>query len=358
LPANSSFPLYFTSYSEDIRLTAPEKLQIEVLIDNYSHNTKNIEYLGKGTCGTVYKIKLPNKNDFAVKILSEDAVTEYGGGNLEKEAKILKQIPKSCKRTQQLIDYFKTQKREYLASTLIKGTPLKENIHLTQEQLNNIIDELYKYDINGLMFYDLNDNNIFINGDNAGFIDFEFLEKKNPKKINILALNDKHHLGRNLYFPQKSNLNSFENRTLGKIIENLETSEADELIKKYLKSLSLYYSKMSNIHKNNYKAYEYEKILSRLYKNPSPEIVATEKNQISLRSLTLNYHLYKLRKKQQKLIDGDIETYGDIKKYKKTVHELKKEINKQIKKLSLKTDNPDIAIYCAVNKSLTNIAPE
>lgn len=349
-------PIYFTAYINRDRLTKCEKIQIETLIDNYSQDDENIQYIGKGTCGTVYKIKLPHRDKFAVKVLSENTIRTYSEGNLKKEAKILEQIPKSCNRTQQLVDYFQTDKREYLVSNFIEGKPLSQCKTLTQKQLDNITDEIFKYDTKGFMFYDLNGNNIFINGNDAGFIDFEFCNKKNPYKIDLSAFNDKHHIGRNLCFPQKSNINAFENRTLGVILQHLNKSEGDELIKTYLQSLSIYHGKMAKFHKNNSEASDYEKILSRLYKNPTSEIITIEKNIITLRSLTFNYHLYKIREKQGKLLKNDVRTYSNYNKFKEHITNIQKVIKEELKAIASASSSEDIHTYCKITELLTNYA--
>ena len=111
---NSDYVPVFYGVLLSNSLKVGDKQKIENLVDDYAEDTHNIKLLGKGTCGTAYKIDFPNNPPFVVKVLSDDAVTNYGGGNLKKEAEILRQIPNDCKRTQQLIDYFETDKRDYL----------------------------------------------------------------------------------------------------------------------------------------------------------------------------------------------------------------------------------------------------
>ena len=352
---NSDYVPVFYGVLLSNSLKVGDKQKIENLIDDYAVDNHNIKLLGKGTCGTAYKIDFPNKTPFVVKVLSDDAVTNYGGGNLKKEAEILRQIPNDCKRTQQLIDYFETDKREYLVSSLIKGEPLSKLKTLNKSQLNNITDELFKYDRYGLMFYDLNPNNIFVDGNNVGFIDFEFVENKAPRKYNFESLNDAHHISRNLYFPQKSNINSFENRSLGGILLGLNENQGNKLVKDYLKSLSKYHFKMSEFLGNGSakispKAIEYEKTLAKLFEEPSDEIVEIEKNLIELRYITLNYHLYIHRKNAGKLLAGDEEMYGDFDKYiEKMQHKTLKTLQK-IEEFSNKNDDKDIKNYCKVNR--------
>lgn len=360
-------PISFKALYFKDKLTIAEKNEIKTLIDNYKENNEKIELLGKGTFGTVYKIKLKNKGEIAVKILSpENKEKLYGGGNLDKEAEILKNIPASCKRTQQLIEYFESNKKGYLASSIVKGKPLGYQNNISQKLMDNIVDELYKYDSNNLMFYDLNINNIIIDKDKdeAGFIDFEFMEFKNQKQINTNAFNDIHNIGRNFFHPQKSNINSFENRSLGKFIIDIEkrdgAKEAEKFVEKYLKSLSKYhrknailYKKLHNTPQSNISdsAVKYETILSRIYEKPTTKIKQIEKELITLRYTTLNYHLYCHRKNEGKLIEGDIETYGNFDNYIKDMNKSANNILKELNEISSQNiNNQDIQLYARVNK--------
>ncbi len=287
----------------------------------------------------------------------------YNGGNLKKEAEILKNIPNFCKQTQQLVDYFRTQQREYLVSSFIKGVVLSKRQEISKGMIKNITNELFKYDTNGLMFYDINPNNILVDGDNTGFIYFEFMEYKNQRNKNFEAFNDIHHISRNFYHPQKSNINSFENRCLGEFLQKVQRNygdqRANELITTYLKALSYYHKKMSNflVNNKNYlskqvskKAIEYETTLSHIFENPSTEIIEIEKGLINLRYTTLNYHLYVHRRNEGKLIDGDLETYGDEDKYFNNMYNLAKNISEKITELKNNSNDCDVEEYCKVNK--------
>lgn len=357
-------PVNFKAILFQNGLNISEKAEIENLIENYKENNEKIELLGQGSFGVVYKINLKNRGNVAVKILKQDKEKLLtGGGNLKNEAEILRKIPASCKRSQQLIDYFETPKRNYLVSSFVKGQMLSKQKNLSQELLDNITDELFKYDKYGLMFYDPNPDNIFIYNDQPGFIDFEFMEKKNPNCKNFQAYNDYHHISRNLYFPQKSNINAFENRTLGKYIKNIEKNEGKAqallLTERYLKSLSKYHAKMADYldrrNKNIFnditnKAIEYEKALSEIYKKPSKEIIEIEKDLIDIRYTTLNYHLFVHRNNENKLLKDDIENYGNFDNYINKINKKTKKILKMLDDLSTKNQNKDIQNYCKTNK--------
>lgn len=271
------------------------------------------EFLGKGTFGIVYKVILPVIGAVAVKILNNDDNFAYGGGNLANEAEILKKMPKECKRTQKLVDFFTLDDRDYLVSSFIKGEPLSNQDYISPQLIDNIIDELSKYDEHGLMFYDLNPNNINVYHNNAGFFDFEFMGTQQIPDFS--ALNDLHHLDRNIFTPRKSNINSFENRTLGGMVDKLS-------IRDYLKSLSKYYARRQD---------PYDKILANMFKEPDDRIVSIEKDLITLRSFTLNYYLYLHRLRNGALLEGDIENYGDFDKYIDAINskaiEIKEKLN-------------------------------
>ncbi len=352
----------FKSHLLELRLKDDEKQQIEKLISNYVIDNKNIKFLGKGTFGTVYKITLKNRMPIAVKILSQDYKQMYGGGNLRQEAENLKIIPNTCTQSQHLIDYYKKNNKEYLVSTYINGTPLSKKVELTQKHYDNIVKELFKFDINGLMFFDLNMDNILEKDENIGFIDFEYAETKIPTQKSFDALNDTHHLDRNIYFPQKSNINAFENRSLGRIIQKLENKCETE---KSLKQTKLYLNSLSKYHKNKAKFFEqknitstsvidYEKTLAKLYNNPSKEIVEIEKDLINLKYTTLNYHLYIHRKNEGKLLDDDIENYGNFDKYISKMYKLASKIKSNILNLSQNSQDENIKNYCKTNLLLIN----
>lgn len=298
------------------KLSPKNKDYIASLIQNYNFDNEFISFLGKGTFGTAYRILLPLLGDIAVKILNDDKSNMvYGGGNLAKEAEILDKMPRECTRTQQLIDFFSLGGIDYLVSTFIKGEPLSKQTNISSQLIYNIVDELYKYDKNGLMFYDLNPNNIKVHNNNAGFFDFEFMEKNDINNPNFSALNDLHHVDRNLFFPRKSNLNSFENRSLAKIIEK---DDSDLLIKSYLQALSKYYSNRAELYSGQ--AADYDRELAKLYNEPDERILSIEKELIALRSFTLNYYLYLHRVRNNGLIDGDIENYADFDKYIRSIN--------------------------------------
>ena len=352
----NSYPVFFNARLYKDGFLSVSKLYIKRLIDNYKGDNNAISLLGQGTFGTVYNIFFPGKGNIAVKILTPGKPVLYGGGNLKKEAEILESIPAVCSRTQQLVDYFKFEGREHLVSSVVQGKPLSKQKNVSPELLDDITEELFKYDVNGLMFYDFNPNNILVHNNKAGFIDFEFMEYKNIKQKNFDAFNDFHHLDRNLYHPVKSNINSFENRCLG-LVFKMPEAEKNSIIKNYLKSLSGYYNKRADFYSSlkssdgiSNKAVKYEKVLAELFKNPVDEIVNIEKNFIDLRFTTLNYHLYMQRKKENKLIEGDIETYGDFNKYITRMKHLVKDIFIGLNKLSQQHGNKDIEKYCGVNR--------
>lgn len=357
-------PLNFKAVLFQHGLNTIEKKEIENLIDNYQEDNEKIKLLGKGTFGEAYKIKLRKKGDAVVKIIRPEIEKLcYGGGDLKKESEVLKNIPPSCKRTQLLIDYFETDKRSYLISSYVKGNTLSKQNDMSQKLLDSITDEIYKYDANGLMFYDLNPNNILVENDKAGFIDFEFMEYKKQNQKDFSALNDYHHISRNLYHPQKSNINSFENRCIGEFIQKIEKNgeaqKAKELVKRYLKSLSKYHENMAKYYEQtkngvssdiNDKAINYEKTLSKIFKEPNKEIVDIEHDLISMRYTNLNYHLYIHRKNEGKLLENDLENYGDFDIYIEKMNNLAKGISQKLDNLSKQEKDSDIQNYCKINK--------
>jgi len=335
---------------------------ISDLINNYKENNPLIELIGKGTFGIVYKITLPIMGVVAVKIIKpEKENSAYGGGNLKREADILEKMPHKCKNSQKFIDYFVAKDKEYLVTSFISGKSLSQHETIAQAQMNNIVSELLSYDSSGLMFYDLNANNIKLDNDKICFFDFEFAATKDNSIPNLSALNDLHHIGRNLYYPQKSNVNAFENRALGEFINKVEETQgevpAKHLVKRYLHSLSSYHKEMGRYYGTQpnvpQKAIDYENILARLYENPSEEIVSIEKDLIYLRSITLNYYLYLKRVSNNALLENDYKYYTDFEKYLNVIGEKVREVQTKLKNLSRNNDK-DIQEYCSVNSLYIN----
>lgn len=325
--SNSTIITFKSSYQPIKTLSNSSREYIHQLIQNYQSNTNSIEFLGKGTFGLVYKILIPLSGYIAVKILNKDnCVAAYGGGKLAQEAEILSKIPNDCNRSQKLIDFFSIENQDYLASSLIKGEPLSQQKNISAKMIDNIVDELNKFDSNGLMFYDLNPDNIKVYNDSVGFFDFEFMDENKP--LDYSALNDLHHLGRNIYNPRKSNINAFENRSLGEIVSKLPDENANILIKNYLKALSKHYTKSLDA---------YDKVLADIYRAPEDKIIEIEKDLIMLKSFTLNYYLYKLRAKNNKLLTDDIAKYGDFNKYIDIINTQARRIKENL--MALKNNN-------------------
>lgn len=351
-------PIFQTNPITKNKISPPNRKFIAEIITNFKNNNQHIEILGKGTFGTAYKISLPIIGTVVVKILNpENNNKSYGGGNLEKEAETLKKIPINCRRSQKIIDFFKQNNNDYLVTNFIEGKCLKSLSDITQIQMDNIVDELYKYDTQGLMFYDLNADNIKVAGDNIGIFDFEFVELKNPLEQNYSAFNDLHHIGRNFYHPHKSCINAFENRALGEFIINSNEDTSRALTKKYLKSLSEYHNKKAIFYSKsntiNSKAVEYEKILSRIYNKPNDEVISIEKDLIYLRSITLNYYLYLKRLANNALLEKDYIYYTDFNKFVTDINNRAKEVQNKIKNLQ-KSKDTDIQEYCKVNSLYIN----
>lgn len=349
-------------------LTHLEKQEVAELVNSYKDPSEKIEYLGMGTFGIAYKITLPSREEpFVVKKQKASYDGEPDDSrSLENEAKTLREMPNSLKRSQRFIDSFNVDGTEYLVSTLVKGQSLKKQYdQINQNQFNSLIEELAEIDKAGIMIYDLDPRNLLRNGDNIGIIDFEFTNKQDISKPNLEALGDVHHLDRNLFHPRLSSVNAFENMGLGGYIVRLDLEgkqdEADSLVKTHLKALSGYYASMAENKKKlllssgsdiSGKAVMYDEVLSGLFKEPSDEVVSIEKNIMGLKATTLDYYLY--HDKTEVIPGGHSRLFDNPEKH---LDNIRRGINKARSKIdSLYEANrsPEVQMYCQITNDFLN----
>ena len=96
-------------------------------------------------------------------------------------------------------------------------------------QLRSILDHLFEMDRRGLMHYDLKPGNILVEGDRAGFIDFEFARFQDSDQTwtaaNAARCADFNVSG-NPHFPAHSNVANFEFRALDRYLADIDVAAA------------------------------------------------------------------------------------------------------------------------------------
>lgn len=300
--------MYFNSFSNvqpsfkarvDFNLSNDDKKEIHRVISQ----DKELEPIGRGSLGVVYKYYM-NGMPLAIKTY-KNSTTEKDR-KPSAEADVLEKIASECKRTQQLVDEFNIDNQEYLVTSFINGNCLAE-VHddITDGQFENILDELFKYEKNGMVFYDFNPANIKYDGDEVGFYDFECYAQQDPDKLYPEYKSDTNHFSRNVYRLGKTNPAAFEIRTVGKVLGYLERPDVEngperayDFTKRYLQALSKFCDRSAAMYENTIsdevedkdKIVNYEKTLARLFKEPDDDIIETEKQLMRLRELTTEFY--------------------------------------------------------------------
>lgn len=263
------------------------KEKIEDLIDNPpDSNSEN--FIGEGGVGKVYKFSLEGKA-FAVKIAKKN--THYG---MWREADILDELPPAIKKIgQNRIAYGKTKEGyDFLVTNFIRGKSNK--IPENKEQLKSLImDNFLELDKVGILHNDLGEGNILIDSERnkVNLIDYSHAEK-----VNIFNYDEDDRLydsieGKNIIIP--SNLFLFEVNALGDYLTKLSNDKINhrKFFKNYLevkseyheqriKFLEVCYKNKSKI--NQYELIDNEKIIAKMLKNPSDEIIDLEAQRCEL----------------------------------------------------------------------------
>jgi len=249
------------------------------------------------------------------------------------------------KDVQQAVDIVQKGNKHYLVTTWVNGK--KPNIKTTPFTENNLTDMLQKLtrmDQTGLLQGDLKHENILLNGDKAGLIDFGFfyvldaqtgkylrptkIDDKtvvNPKdkfahvfNSNFIAINGfTPDQGDNPYFQIKSNVSAFESKSLHQYLQQMvqDTEQGPEkalkFYKNYLKLKSEYYHKpmqkflenldaetiaqntgksVDQIKAHLAKAIQHEEIATKILSNPNEEVVKAELSKMQFKNLLQKFN--------------------------------------------------------------------
>lgn len=334
-------------------LNSSQKGEIRERISNpTAYSSDDIEQLNSGSLGIVYKVVLPWLPTLAVKTYKKN--DKYR--NADTEATVLERIPDYCTRTQKLVDVFPINGKNAVVSTFISGYDLGGKFDdISPELFDNILDELFMFEKSGMVFYDFSGANIKVNGDNPGFFDFECYKNQHCGKSAEDSWKDSNHMARNIFCPHITNVAAFEIRTVGKVLSYLERDDikngaerADVFTKKYLKSLSHFYERTSELYDNKIPDYkkviEYEKTLSRLFKEPNSQIIEIEKQMMRLRELTTE----KSFRNDPNLPHDDL-LYQDENLYKRNLIQRFSSIEELLNDLR-KSSEKDIVLYAEATK--------
>lgn len=143
--------------------------------------------------------------------------------------------------------------RHFLFTTELPGKHPDARMHpLDGRQLRAVLDGLYAMDCRFLMHYDLKAANVLIDGERAGFIDFEFarlVDSCSAYASATATFCEDFNVSGNPFFPTRSNVANFEFRTLhrylGDVATTRSTDAADALLGEWLRGKSDYHLRMS-----------------------------------------------------------------------------------------------------------------
>lgn len=258
------------------------------------------------------------------------------GENNRKEFLILNMVKEiNPKIAVNPIDLIEQNNKNYLVMDVIKGKhPLETKLCSTV--LDDLTKKCYELDINGIMHYDLQNGNIFINQDKAKFIDFgsngvllndgtyissdslpanvfeDFIKNKtnNPKEKKFLTTFynkyerfDLKNNSDNLNLKIKSNISNLEYRLMYDYLAQNKKDNPKEYLTNYLKSKAEnYHKKMidflehlevspNDIEQSEQikKAINTEKMFIETFSNPSENVLKTELGKMQLKWL-INDH--------------------------------------------------------------------
>ena len=281
--------------------------------------------------GDKYGIKSPNPLD------KSSPFVDFLGENNVREFYILKHIKSiNPKIATSPVDIINKNGKFFLVTDFIQGVhPF--DCQMNSSQFQDIIKKIFELDINGVYHCDLQSGNIFLNNNNATFIDFgayDLLSNKgnyvssDSLPISILLNNDartihnshldskflatfydktqKNHLiaySDNPYLNIKSNISNLEYRLIYDYLKNNKSENPKNLFVDYLKSKSKFYNEkmipflqdlkiettdVAQIQQRE-NAVNTEKLFSKIYSNPSDNVIKAELEKIQLKWLINDY---------------------------------------------------------------------
>ena len=355
LPLTSCYYINFKGKNSINPLNNEERDEVFKTVLELSSDEKSVM---KGSLGRVYKINLPNRPPLAVKEFAK----VYEGRNPSLEAETLKKMPADCDRVQKFVDLIENDGKQYLITTFQEGESLSNlKDSMSDGLMSNILDELFKIERAGISFYDYSMGNIVYKEDEPRFFDFEVLKKQSFTQFNDDANSDLCHMSRNTEFPLITNLAGFEIRTVGKIIGELEKypdgeARSTDFVKRYLRQASVFYDRTADLFKTEKLkkgsqmtdgAIKYSEVLSKLFENPSEEIVSIEKQSMRIKELLTEYWF-----RNDPDLEHDDALYSDGPRYVQSLKERFANVQQDILKLANSTKDVDVQLYCKKTSGL------
>ncbi len=214
--------------------------------------------LGRDRNAICYRVSLAERNEASctaiVKVPRPGPQRTNADTTFAWEAEILAALPVTgIIGTPALLGRVAVAGRHFLFTTEVPGKhPDPRTNPLDGRQLRAILDPLYEMDCHGFMHYDLKASNTMVDGDRAGFIDFEFARFEDLRSAYALenaAFCEDFNVSVNPFFPARSNVANFEFRALHRYLRDLAATQsvaaAGALFREWLRSKSSYHRRMA-----------------------------------------------------------------------------------------------------------------
>ncbi len=263
--------------------------EIKDLVDKFEEGQVSSTELGHGLFASAHRIQ---DKQVVIKKSFDSQIARSVNDKFSKEASALKLVPDNIQNSQRLLSRVETQKGNYyLLSNLVNGSKAnpKDN-PWTQKHYNSLMNTLFLLDKAHVYHMDLNTGNCLLTKEGkVNIIDYQWAQEFSPFRNN-----------KNIDMPDfviPSNIQMFEKATLAKYLCELADEKGPESarqnFKAYLREKANFEERHCVFLKNEERRYcntdndansaiKYEELQSRIFKNPSDEILDLELSKLDV----------------------------------------------------------------------------
>ena len=309
---------------------------IKDMVDKFEEGQISSSELGHGLFASAYKIE---GQPIVIKKSYDSEIAKKVNQRFETEGSALGLVPNNITNSQKLISRVETAKGNYyLLSNLVTGNRANPSTNpWTKRHYNSLMNTLFLLDKANVYHMDLNMGNCLLTKDGkVNLIDYQWAQR--------FKLLDENKNIDNPNFVAPSNIQMFEKASLAKYLSELAEEKgvgaARSNFKDYLKEKSNFEEKryllLKSAQRNTYStdidansAIRYEELQSKLFKNPSDDIVDIELSKLDVEyAFRQAYYLHDENIDKQRNIIEAVPTYLyaklAIKSYYDRISELKK----------------------------------
>ncbi len=288
---NISFKsVYFEDFNYKFQ---PVRTRLQQEVEKFASSGSNVSELGSGKFGDTYRFKAADLRNYVIKRSKKSYKDDY-----EQEYRNLVQVPTDRIGGQagvaRVFNYDTSE--YYLISTMAEGKEVSSFNRYTDRHLKSLFDKMFELDKVGIYHGDLNGKNILLtNSGDINFIDYQWTQiLDNKSDFFSKVKSDKISLPVN-HFPENAQM--FEMATMPYYIESIGSKkEKEDFLRMYLKNKAEYHSKRYDYIKqatrrspyifgnNAREAIETELAKSKIYKNPSDNVLRIELKKLQFLS--------------------------------------------------------------------------